>query len=210
MLRKETVSPDLIYVLEKLMHFKSLREFRLVGGTALAFQLGHRVSVDIDLFASSPFDIEEVKKEIEDTFLISTAEKESRWGLRYWIKGVKAEMYNWDIPFIKPSIIENGIRMTSLEDIGAMKLDAIKSRHEKKDFVDIHEILKSFSLEELFQFYSTKYRNPELRSVIEALTNIDKADNSIDPEILIDMQWVDVKSTIKNALKKFIDSDRKK
>ena len=51
MLKKETVSPSLLEVLEVLMAMNTIKDHRLVGGTALSLQIGHRISVDIDLFS---------------------------------------------------------------------------------------------------------------------------------------------------------------
>ena len=55
-LHYETVSPTLQRILHQLMELESLRDFRLVGGTSLALQRGHRRSIDIDLFTDAYFD----------------------------------------------------------------------------------------------------------------------------------------------------------
>lgn len=60
MLFKETIEESTLELLSKLMGDELLSNFVLVGGTALALQIGHRISVDLDLFTSQPFDAEEL------------------------------------------------------------------------------------------------------------------------------------------------------
>jgi hypothetical protein len=56
MLHKETVASPTLDLIKRLFKDASLNEFVLVGGTALSLQIGHRISIDIDLFSNKPFD----------------------------------------------------------------------------------------------------------------------------------------------------------
>ncbi len=210
MLRKDTVTEELITILKKLMKQQSLVDFRLAGGTALALQLGHRRSVDIDLFTSSELNKPIIKDELMSTFLGLLPEKESRWGLRYTIQGIKVELYGWNIPFIKLPIEEEGVRMAALEDIAAMKLEAIKERQEKKDFYDLAALIQKFSLKEMLDFYKIKYPDLDIRFVADALSNIDAADETPEPLILTESNWQKTKNAILEAFDQFVKQQKRK
>lgn len=62
MLHKETVTTATLDLISKLLAEKQLEDFLLVGGTALSLQVGHRISIDIDLFSNKPFDSQETKR----------------------------------------------------------------------------------------------------------------------------------------------------
>lgn len=64
----------------------------------------------------------------------------------------KVDIYNWAVKFIRPPIIEDGIRLASPEDIAAFKLDSISSRKEKKDYVDLAVLCDRFRFEEMMAF----------------------------------------------------------
>ena len=76
MLRKEAVSPQLLKLLHRLMSIPELNNHQLVGGTALALQIGHRISVDIDLFSNTDTNYNEIEavisKEFNGEFKIGT------------------------------------------------------------------------------------------------------------------------------------------
>ena len=59
MLQIQTVKPECLALLKELMSLKELKDFRLAGGTALSLRLGHRISIDLDLFTNLLFDVTE-------------------------------------------------------------------------------------------------------------------------------------------------------
>jgi predicted nucleotidyltransferase component of viral defense system len=86
MLRKETVSESTLDLLIKLMREDFLKKFFLVGGTALALQIGHRISIDIDLFSKY----------------------EKKYATRNPTMAIKALGYHHDIDFNEPIILLDG------------------------------------------------------------------------------------------------------
>lgn len=68
MLQKETVNKATLELLKSLIDFPGLKDFFLVGGTALSLQIGHRISVDIDLFSLNSFDDESLLVQMEKEF----------------------------------------------------------------------------------------------------------------------------------------------
>lgn len=157
----ETVSKPLLECLKKLMANSAFDDFVLVGGTALSLQLGHRISVDIDLFTANDYgsmNLENIKTALSNTFpYIEGLEKLNGRNLGYTvyigdsqIDNVKLDLFYTE-KFITPTIHQDGLRLASLQDIAAMKMEAIVNSKRKKDFWDVHELLDCFSLSELIQ-----------------------------------------------------------
>jgi len=161
-LRYETVSKPLLECLQKLMANTSFDDFVLVGGTALSLQLGHRISIDIDLFTAIDYgsmNLEDIKNALATIFPYTEhLDNLSERSLGYSVyignskaESVKLDMYYTD-DFIAPIVRQDGLRLASVQDIAAMKMQAIVNSKRKKDFWDIHEVLEHFTLEELIQF----------------------------------------------------------
>ena len=195
MLQKQTVKPELLELLEKLMLVEEFTNFNLVGGTALALYDGHRFSIDIDLFGRS--DVDAVKftdllKEYGDTILLSQSPKI----LIYKIDQIKVDFVDYNFELIEPLTIVDGIRLVSKKDIAAMKLNAIAGRGSKKDFIDVFQLLKQFSLTEMLNFYSKKYPNGSEFMVLKSLLYFDDAENEPDPIMMLKITWEEVKEKI--------------
>ncbi len=214
MLRTEAVSPELLGVLRQLMELESLRSFRLVGGTALALQLGHRESVDIDLFSSNEFPTEDICNELEEKF---NPEQGIRFAKEVMIvlkaKGVKIDIVNDKKIFIRHAIIEDGIRMASLEEISAMKIkttcDPFSGRKTQKDLADIATLLDTFTVKEMIEFFKEKYptMSPYSENVILQLSkDFDVAERkSIMPKMFNGLTWEKTKQKIGEGLKDYFD-----
>lgn len=189
MLYYHTISPGTLSLLKELMSIKDLGLFRLVGGTSLSLQLGHRISVDLDFFSA--------KMEVFELQSMSGT------GFTSFIHNIKCDFYNWSVPFIKEAFIKDQIRLASLEDIAAFKLDAIIRRKEKKDFWDIDALMYVFSLKDMFDFYKQKFIYNDIKIVLDALSEIDIADESEEPIIVGEKKWDEVKKNIKEKWKEF-------
>jgi len=177
-----TVSNILLECLQKLMANTVFNDFVLVGGTALSLQLGHRASVDIDLFTANTYGsmkLENIKSFLAASFpYTEQLDQLTRRNLGYsvYIGNSEAEKIKLDLfyteDFIAPIVQKEGLRLASLQDISAMKMQAITSRKRKKDFWDIHELLEHFTLEEMIQY--GVQRNPYTltrNEILEALSH---------------------------------------
>lgn len=166
MLSFQTIEPDTLELLKALMAEPSFNGMRLVGGTSLALQYGHRQSVDIDMFGIFSPDasaMSERLKKLGQTFVV----KESERIKIYTINGIKVDFVDYgNYPWIDDVIIENGLRLASPKDIAAMKINAIEGRGTKKDFIDVYFLLQHYSLNQRLDFYAKKY--PE-HSIFRAL-----------------------------------------
>ena len=136
MLHKETVDASTLELLKQLMADKRLEGFVLVGGTALSLQMGHRVSVDLDLFVNRDFEAEELREYLERTYHLQT-DYLAFATVKGEIDGVQVDCIAHSYPWIGPFVEEDGIRLASMEDICAMKLNAIAGNGTRiKDFID--------------------------------------------------------------------------
>jgi|GEM_PF-137590 len=194
MLKLNTIDPALYQVLNDLSKLPELSNFSLVGGTALALQLGHRKSDDLDFFTDRSFDLLVVKNAILNYNRQVQFINEGPLGLSFIMPLPgneddvrKLDIYNWAVKFIRPAIIEGSIRLASLEDIAAFKLDAIVRRKEKKDYVDIAMLLKKFSFSQMLDFYREKYPMNDQRLVLTQILDKEGLENSVNPEMLIEL-----------------------
>jgi len=189
------------------MSIPELADFSLVGGTALSLRYGHRKSVDLDLFASTEFDMDNITAVIEMNFPDTYRHfSTNSIGIFGYIEDVKIDLVKYHYyPVIAPVIIEEGIRFLSDQDIMAMKINAILRRGVKKDFWDIAELLEYYTMDELIDNYKKKYPNQLLLiSIPRALTYFVDADDSDDPISLKGQTWNQIKSTIRNKLSEFL------
>jgi len=169
MLRKETVSAGTLGVLEDLMRDENLKDFFLVGGTALSLQIGHRISIDLDMFSQNPFDDNILLEYLESKFAF-----ESNFHNKNTLKG---KIDNTEVDFIthayplvdKLQIIE-GIRIASMKDIVAMKFNAIEGNATRlKDFIDVAYISSYLSWNDMVKSYMTKYPSRNPFSILKAI-----------------------------------------
>ena len=206
MLRKETVSPDCLILLHELMTLPELQTFRLAGGTALSLQYGHRISVDLDMFTDRSFDLAELEVALRERYPTFIKDFSNRLGFSGYINGVKTDFVNWSVPFTRPVIEIDNIRLTSPEEIAAMKLETISSRQMKKDYHDIYELLKYYSLAQLFDFYKERYPYNNAKTPIEFLVAAHLADESPEPEMIHTTNWTTVKTAIQDSARGYIEA----
>ncbi len=203
-LNHAAVSEELLLVLHKLMDDPLLKDFYLVGGTALALQIGHRVSIDIDLFTSSDFSAENLSSQLMNSYSMQNIAHEPNT-IHSNINEVKIDLLAHKYPVLEDIVEIEGIRMLSLVDISAMKLNAIAGRGSKKDFWDLAFLLDCFSLKEMLSFFSRKYSNANLWHLEKSLTFFDDADEElIELNVVKMITWQEVKAKIKAEVRKFL------
>lgn len=203
MLHREAVEPATLALLKSLMAFEPLKQFNLVGGTALALQLGHRKSIDIDLFGPDKFDSLELTEKLSVAYKCKTIQLFSNTILCS-LNNVKTDILYYKYPLLGGIILEEGIRMLSLQDIAPMKLAALSQRGAKKDFFDIYFLLHQFSLGEILELYKQKFGLDEVVHVIRSLNYFADAEASDDPEVLDKVSWKEVKLFISKNVNEFL------
>lgn len=209
MLHYETVTPYLRNTLMRLMSDATFDTFRLVGGTSLSLRLGHRMSIDIDLFSSAPYgdlDFHSLQSHLRTMFPYCEGDCGPVPGMgATWFVGnsrddaVKLDLFYTD-DFIGAMVVEDGIRFASIEDIIAMKLDVVARGGRKKDFWDLHELSMSHNIVEMLDYYDKRYPYGYGRdAVLQGFSNFNKADAEPDPICLFHKDW----DTIKRDLTTF-------
>ncbi|MCL2026891.1 MAG: nucleotidyl transferase AbiEii/AbiGii toxin family protein [Bacteroidales bacterium] len=202
MLQISTITPDTLELLKKLQSMPELAETRLVGGTALALLLGHRLSIDLDLFGK--IDQEVTTRALqEQNFKNFEILSESKAIKHYMINDVKVDIVKYDYySWLEEMIVENGIRLAGLKDIAAMKIGAITNRGSRKDFIDLFFLLKQFNMKEILEFYQTKYPDHSIRATIQSLSYFIDAEKEDMPKMLIPVTWNEMKKQIIDEVKK--------
>jgi hypothetical protein len=182
-----------------------LARFALVGGTNLSLRLGHRKSIDLDLFTNVPFDPQALAATLPSIFPKTELVSMSNIMLFLYIEDVKTDMVSLSYPWLQPFDVEEEIRLASLPDIAAMKLSAIARRGVKKDFWDIAALLDHFSLDEMLGFYRRKYSSHDIFHLLRSLVYFTDAEAQKDPDLLNDVTWKQVRKKVEAAVQRYIE-----
>jgi len=203
MLHFKTIEPATLGLLKSLMELPALRETRLVGGTSLALQIGHRQSIDLDLFGNLIGEENDLKEQIfslGEIVIIKNIPNIHIW----MVNGIKVDVVRYPFPWIGEMISLDNLRLAGLKDIAAMKLAAVTGRGSKKDFIDIFFLLKRFSLKEMVQWYSEKYKDASLFLVLKSLAYFVDADSDDEPVMVKRIVWKEIKNSIDKEVNQFI------
>ena len=201
MLSYETVEPRTLELLKSLMQEPAFNDMRLVGGTALALQYGHRQSIDLDFFGDLTCELENTQ-EILSKYGKVTVLKETKNIRIYVVDNIKVDFVHYSCyPWLEDVIFEDGIRLASPVDIAAMKINAIEGRGTRKDFVDVFFLLKHYSLQEILSFYKAKYPNYSDFRAMMSLTYFDDAEMQPMPKMFNNTSWPDMQKAIIEKVK---------
>jgi len=199
MLHYQTVTPQLKKCLQEIMSEEIFSPFRLAGGTALSLQIGHRKSIDIDLFTDQIYgsiDFYPIDRYFEKKFKHCYHDKSLivGFGKTYFIGQEKNELLKIDVfysdTFIEEAIELENIRLATENEILSMKLDVIQRIGRKKDFWDIHEYLDKLDLKQLLNLHKKRYPYTHNSELINSnLINFKNADLDLDPICLKGKYW---------------------
>src|SRR3989344_4579857 len=148
-MHEEILTSEQVQLLPLFRSFS--KNFGLVGGTAIAFYLGHRRSIDFDMFSLSPFVNIEVKRKINklgykiDSELVNRLDE-----FTFLINSVKTTFFNYPYPIKFNEKFKDVFKLPDLITLSAMKAHALAQRAKWKDYVDLYFILKDhYSLNEI-------------------------------------------------------------
>ncbi len=201
MLSYKTVEPDTLELLRRLTEEPFLAETRLVGGTSLALQYGHRISVDLDFFGQFPTEDDSEFHGMLSKYEHPIVLKSTKNIKSCLIQGIKIDFVNYSYPWIAPMIFQDNLKLAPPKDIAAMKINAIEGRGTRKDFVDIYFLLKHYSLAEILTFYQTKYPEHSQFRALLSLSYFDDAEMQPMPKMLIPVEWDTIKQKILDEVK---------
>ena len=198
MLHTQTVAPQTLGLLKQLEAEPRLAAFNLAGGTALALYLGHRVSVDLDLFTPESFDAGELEAFLSQRYGFQTAFRRPDT-LKGMIDGVKIDCIAHKYAYLRQPYAESGIRLYSIEDIVAMKLSAIADDGSRlKDFVDIACLSTRIPFYEMLKCYERKFPQANVIRPFKALTYFDDIDFGEDIVMLnFEYDWKQIARRLK-------------
>ena len=199
MLHYKTIAPATLELLKGLMNEPLLADTRLVGGTALALQLGHRSSIDLDLFGHFSCDDIELRKMLASHGELQVINMSKNVKL-FIINGVKVDIVNYDSPWIDELVSEDGLRLASVQEIAAMKVRAIVGRGTRKDFVDLYFLLQQFSMDEILDMFRKKYPDVNDFIAIRNLTYFEDAEQAPMPFMNTSDLWDAMKAYISKSV----------
>ncbi|MFO7852393.1 MAG: nucleotidyl transferase AbiEii/AbiGii toxin family protein [Bacteroidota bacterium] len=211
MLQTQAIDPSILGLIRSLQSRDYLQGFYLADGTALSLYLAHRKSIDVDLFSDFSFDTAQVIENLQQHYplqIYSTSVNTIKGN----IKNVNVDIIAHRYPLLgDPSEVDE-IRILSLPDIIAMKLNAVSvSGQRSKDFIDIYFILKNskYSLPDMLKFYRMKYSQEGYMHVLKSLIYFDDVDLADWPVIILEqnLKWPDVRSFIEKEVMKLIRTD---
>lgn len=174
---------------------------RLVGGTSLALQYGHRRSIDLDFFGENTKDVDELTDALQKQIGQVVVGGHSRSIKTYFLNGVKVDIVNYNYAWIDAPVLDNGLRLASPKDIAAMKVNAVIGRGTKKDFIDIYYLLKHFSFSDLIQLYLQKYPDGSEYRALLSMAYFEDADPQPMPYMFENMEWETIKKRIRQEVK---------
>ena len=201
MLSIQTVYPNTLELLKSLASQPELAQTRLVGGTALALQYGHRQSIDLDFFGLLPDDKEELVEMTKRVGNVLVTNR-SKMILQTVINQIKVDFVDYSrYKWIDEPVLGDGFVLASDKDIAAMKVNAIIGRGTRKDFIDLYVLLQHYSLLEIMAFYKQKYPEFSEYRALLSMTYFEDAEMQDMPKMFIDTSWDTMKSTIIEAVK---------
>ena len=211
MLQEGCVSKRLLTLLRKLQGEAAFRDYFLVGGTALALQLGHRKSDDIDLFTQKELQIPEITAYLKQHYSGKYQLLNSQTMIyQVMIDDIKVDFVHHPFELVEPAFHDSQIAYLGKKDIAAMKLHAIEtSGNRAKDFMDIFFLLKDIPLEKMFEYYRKKYSTDNIFNAKRSLIFFDDVPEESWKEVRLINQDVTVniiKNTIINAVREFNDT----
>ena len=211
MLYERCVPQKLITLIRKLENEPIFKDFFLVGGTALALQIGHRKSYDIDLFSQKELQILEITKYLKQNHYGKYQLLNSQNMIyQVIIEGVKVDFVHHPFELVEAAIHDSEIIYLGTKDIAAMKLHAIEtSGNRAKDFIDIYFLLKEMPLEKMFESYKKKYSTDNTFNAKRSLSFFEDVPIESWKEVRIINQKVTsnmVKKAILNAIQEYNDS----
>ena len=188
-----------------MQRLPELKNTRLVGGTALALQLGHRISIDLDVFGGWDYSLDLVSLFAQ----IGTVEKQSGTPNGkmqfFFIDDIKVDCVCYDMyAWLESAIEDDGVRLAGIKDIGAMKVNAITNRGTRKDFVDLARLLDEYPLKDIFEWYQEKYPQANPALALRSLSYFVDAEMMPMPKMLIDFDWEAAKDKIRSSVRDLI------
>lgn len=203
----KTLLPDTLRAIQLVSDVPEIKQAYLAGGTSLALQIGHRISVDLDFFTKHEFNEKEVSAKLAflPEFVQDGTAQGTVWGR---IGKIKFSIFYYKYPLLSQTLSFEGIQLANLVDIAAMKIHAIEDRGTRRDFIDVYFLAKKYTLEEMLDFYQKKYAVLEdhLYSILRSLDYFEDAEQESQmPRMLTEVNWKEVKEYFRKETHRLTD-----
>lgn len=213
-LHYETVTPLLKETLGMLMAEELFAPFRLVGDTNLSLRYGHRKSVDIDMFTDAEYrslDFRAFERFLRSHFSYYDCSDTTSiigFGRGYYIGRSEEDAVKLDLmytdPFLETAEVLDGIRMASVRDIIAMKMNVVSRGGRKKDFWDLHMLLDEYPLAEMCALHARRHEwEHDAEELLDKFTDFALADADLDPVCLRGLDWDEIKLDLIETAEEF-------
>jgi hypothetical protein len=208
MLQKESVDKTILDLISALQGKDYLKDFILVGGTGLALIIGHRKSVDIDLFTSKDFVAELLLEKLESDFNFQMDYIGGNT-IKGNVAGIKVDLLAHKYPSIGDTIEIEKIRIASMDDISAMKINSVANDGTRvKDFIDLYFLIaeQEYNVERLLRNYKAKYSHRNVLHALKSLSYFEDVDYNDWPELTMrnDLSWDKIQKVLGNACEEYI------
>lgn len=190
--------------LEALKKANLLKDFYLAGGTGLALQLKHRLSLDLDFFTPRKINTKRLIQGIKRLGKLAV-EKETEDTLICQFNGTKLTFLRYDYPLLSSLKTIEGIRVAAVQDIACTKIDAISSRGTKRDFIDLFFICQKVArLERFLKLFEKKYQSVHYNKIhiLKSLSYFEDAEREPMPKMIVPVSWKEIKNFFQKEIKK--------
>jgi len=170
-----------------------LENFYLAGGTGLALRFGHRLSRDLDFFASDAFDEQRLlqgMQRLPGFSLTATAPQT----VHAVVQGTKVSFLGYPYPVLFPPVPYLKVPVADPRDIACMKISAIASRGARRDFVDLYVAAQRLGLAELLRLFDRKFVQTHYSKlhILKSLTFFEDAEKEPMPHLLLPLEWDEI------------------
>jgi hypothetical protein len=184
-----------------------LKNAYLAGGTALALQIGHRVSLDFDFFTKKRFDETILLPKLASLPVDFRLERSAKETILGYVNKTRFSLFFYFYPLLDKLQEFIGIRVAGIKDIAPMKIAAISDRGTKRDFIDLYFIIaveKLYSLEEILGFYEEKFAllHQNKFHLLKSLTYFEDAEKDRLPKMIKKVEWPKVRKFFEAEVKK--------
>ena len=179
-------------------------DFYLAGGTGLALQVGHRSSIDFDWFIPQLGDPEALFRRLKSCSIVFHVQSLGFETVYLTVENVQMSFIGYDYPLLQSKTQWAGqdLYIAGINDIACMKLSAVASRGSRKDFIDLHYMIKHFlGLDDYLQLYMKKYENRDIGHVVRSLVYFADAETEPDIKTNYPLSWKDLKQDFERWVK---------
>ena len=178
----------------------------LAGGTALALQIRHRISVDFDFFTPKKFNEEIFIRKLLTLPFSFELERSAEGTILGHLSKTRFSLFFYDYPLLEKPRKFLGVNIAGIKDITAMKLAAISHRGAKRDFIDLYFILakeRFFTLEESLTFYERKFKllSANKLHILKSLVYFADAESDVMPKMIQEVDWREIKVFFEKQVK---------